>query len=130
MAAHSDLAEINAQARFNEATLAQLRSLDSMRPGLLQNLVEVFERNTLKLIEELEPRIAAGESTLVRASFHALKGSAGSLGALRLSKLAAYTETVAGAGDPERMLGVLLNHVQTEFVGLREALAQLMAAGK
>ena len=130
MDARSNLAELNAEARFNEAALAQLRSLDAMRPGLLQNLVDIFERNTGKLVDELEAKVAAGESTSVRASFHTLKGSAGSLGGLRLSKLAAHAETIAGAGDPEHLLSAVLLSVRAEFVGLRAALAQLMAAGK
>lgn len=70
-------------------------------------------------------RIDAGDWDAVRHFAHTLKGKAGFLGMMELSRMAARLETAAQAGDPGRAhdaLGTLARHLSPIIAGLRRLL--------
>ena len=87
------------EPRIDQAAITQIRQLESVRPGLLRHLVEIFERNAVQLLGELDGHVAAGDLSPLRVRFHSLKGTSGSIGARRLSKIADLAERVANGSQ-------------------------------
>lgn len=81
--------------RVDRTIIAQIRELEAVRPGVLRHLIGMFINNTALVLNEIDGRILAGESEELRIAFHSLKGTAASLGAARLSRLAAGAESAA-----------------------------------
>lgn len=79
--------------------LEELSSLESVRPGLLTNLIEKFESNRMAQLGELELARALGDTERVRSLLHSLKGAAATLGLAGLARHFARLEQT-----PEQML--------------------------
>jgi HPt (histidine-containing phosphotransfer) domain-containing protein len=111
-----------AEPRLDLAVIERVRELESVRPGLLQRLIEVFDRNAQQIFDALDARLAAGAVEDLRIGFHSLKGTAASLGALRLSHLAMLTEQACSDGVVDANLHPLLQQLQLEFTAVRDEL--------
>jgi two-component system sensor histidine kinase/response regulator len=70
-----------------------IRSFDA---GLIAKLVDIFERTTPPLLDELRGAVERGEETTVRQLAHKLRGSSETVGAQRLSELARQLELGEG----------------------------------
>jgi PAS domain S-box-containing protein len=83
--------------------VTMLRSLAELNvPGeadAVAEMVGLFLKNAVPLRDRLVEAAAAGDLATFQASAHSLKGSAGGLGAQRLSRLCAELEKRAKAGD-------------------------------
>ncbi|MGE4072143.1 MAG: Hpt domain-containing protein [Lysobacterales bacterium] len=80
-------------------TLDELRLLDRVKPGLLDQLIERFEAKRLGQLTALEQALAEQRWPEIKSLAHSLKGGAGSIGLIALSRLAAQLE-----GDPQALL--------------------------
>ena len=69
-------------------------------PEMVVRLVEVFERTTPPLLDELRAAVAAGDQARARALAHKLKGGSETVGAARLAALARGLEA-DGAARPD-----------------------------
>ena len=86
-------------------------------------LIDVFIAEGRERVAVAAQAAAAGDTKGVAAAAHALKSSAGNLGARALGARAATLERVAGAGDTS--LGKLVDALGVEFT---EACGALQAA--
>ena len=110
--------------RIDYAIVAQIRQLESARPGLAKHLVAGFEYNIAQFLGTIDSRIAAADNEALRRGFHSMKGTAASLGALRLSHIAGIAESVAtGEKNAESLLEVA-QRVWLEFEAMRGELAR------
>ncbi len=80
-------------------TLDELRLLDQVKPGLLDQLIERFEAKRLGQLTALEQALAGQQWSEIKSLAHSLKGGAGSIGLIGLSRLAAQLES-----DPQALL--------------------------
>jgi two-component system sensor histidine kinase RpfC len=70
---------------LNQETLAQLEALGS--PGFLERLIGVFLADNEVLIQKVQSSVAARNFIEFRNHLHAMKGSAASMGAERLTRI-------------------------------------------
>ena len=117
------------ELRLDHAVVEQVRQLESVRPGLLRRLVDVFERNAVQFFDGLDAQLAAGDTDALRIGFHSLKGTAASLGALRLSRLAMLTERACGDSGERTALLQLAHALRIEFAAVRVELTRAAGDG-
>lgn len=87
-----DSPSIEQWPRLDLDSIDQIRELETVRPGLLAKLAASFEESGPRLLAQIREALASGDSAAARAAAHALKGTAASLGALRLSEQARRLE--------------------------------------
>ena len=111
-------------------TMEQLRLLDLSQPGLLNELLRMFEAGRQLYLNQLEQALANADFEELRVCAHTLKGSAAGMGALQLSKLAFEIEKKsraqglvtsdqlsALADEYDRALSQVTKFVQNNAVG-------------
>ncbi len=91
--------------------------------SILSEVLKVFLVDAPGRIAELRNALEQGDATATRRQAHALKGAAGSVGALSLQALAAQAERAAEAQDLPRA-AMLLPNVETQFNELRVVLSE------
>ena len=112
------------EPRLEPLIFEQARQLAMARPGLMSSLVTTFDQQTARLLCEADKAISLGDLEALRTGFHNLKGSAGSLGARRLSQMASAMEhACAEAGTPESELRAMVKWIGAEFAEVRIVLA-------
>jgi HPt (histidine-containing phosphotransfer) domain-containing protein len=79
--------------------LDQISQLEQFKPGLSAHLLSLFEANSQNQLQLLLAALSAGDHDEVRRVAHSIKGLASSMGAGRLSCLAANLEALAEAGS-------------------------------
>jgi two-component system, sensor histidine kinase and response regulator len=117
---------------LDPAMLAELCALEEAgEPGLLAELVDLFEQDSLARLAALRAGIARGDAMAVAREAHALKGSSGNIGAPRLQGVCAELVTL-GRGGALDGASELLGRAEEEFgravVSLRAAVAQARPA--
>ena len=117
-------ASFDSVPRIDYAVIAQIRQLESVRPGLAKHLVEVFERNAKQFFADIAGCLAANDMETLRIGFHSMKGPAGSLGAQRLSHIAGIAERAAVGDSGAGPVDIVAKHLQDEFEAVRTELAQ------
>ena len=85
--------------RLDREQLEQIDQLDAFRPGFRRSLRSMFERNAKQQVDACAEAAAGTELEVLRKAAHALKGTASSVGASRLSALSARIEQRAEDGD-------------------------------
>lgn len=80
-------------------TLDELRLLDRVKPGLLDQLIERFESKRMGQLAALEQAMTEQRWPEIKSLAHSLKGGAGSIGLVALSQMAAQLED-----DPQMLL--------------------------
>lgn len=125
----SSLQLANSEPRIDHEMVAQVRQLESVRPGLFSHLIGVFDTNATALFKEIPERITNKEMESLRVSFHSLKGTAASLGAQRLSFIADIAEKAAENNASTQSLELIFMHLSEEFEATRIEL-QLAALDK
>lgn len=81
------------------ATLEELLNLDDGATGLVMEMAGLFQEDGPLRITQLKEACAAGDHQAAGESAHALKGAAGTLGAVRLRALAGEAERLARQND-------------------------------
>jgi HPt (histidine-containing phosphotransfer) domain-containing protein len=102
--------------------LRGLRELrDANEPDFLTELIDLFTEDSEKLMQELRAACLAGDAEEIRQAAHTLKGSSGSLGALRLSKMYHEVEVLGRTKQIENLAG-LMPRLEEEYMLAREFL--------
>jgi len=109
-----------AQAQVvNAETLAQLEALGS--PGFLERLIGVFVADNDVLIQKVQTAVAARNFNEFRNHLHAMKGSAASMGAERLTRVCSEQGKLTDAELRLQSLQ-LVRSIELELEMAREAL--------
>lgn len=103
----------------NAETLAQLEALGS--PGFLERLIGVFVADNDLLIQKVQSALAARNFTEFRNHLHAMKGSAASMGAERLTRVCNDQGKLSDAELRLQSLQ-LVRAIEQELQSAREAL--------
>lgn len=85
---------------------ANLAEFDRYEAGTVARLVELFAAGAPARVDALEDAVAAGDLTEVERRAHALRGSAGNLGAFALADVLAIIERDAAGGRAPRTTAV------------------------
>jgi HPt (histidine-containing phosphotransfer) domain-containing protein len=89
----------------------------------VREVIAVFQRDTEIRIQKIRAAIAAGDASQVRAESHAVKGSAGQVGALELSSVCRQIEAAALKQDLGAASG-LLPELEAAFQTVRAAMSR------
>ncbi len=108
----------------NSATLADLEELGSS-PGFMDKLIGVFVADNVTLVAKMESTLAGRNVGEFRSHLHAMKGSAASMGAERLTLLC---KDIGRLSDAQIKLQVLplLKSLRDELAATREALERYL----
>jgi HPt (histidine-containing phosphotransfer) domain-containing protein len=88
---------------LDRATLESLWELGGDTPSLLEDVAERFIDTAPMDIAVLAGAVATGDLAAAARAAHALKGSCGAVGAMRMARLAAEIEAAAVARRPETL---------------------------
>jgi len=103
--------------------MEQLLSLDDGELGLLEEMLVLYKEDTPDRIQAVAVTLAAGEMTEMADVAHAIKGSAGTMGAPKVRAVAALLEGGGRTGKweapPEELL-VQLRQVYADSVAALE----------
>ena len=112
----------------NPRTLADLEELGSS-PGFIDKLIGVFVADNATLVAKMESTLAGRNIGEFRSHLHAMKGSAASMGAERLTVLC---KDIGRLSDAEIRLQVLplLKSLRDELAATREALDRYLLGRK
>lgn len=111
----------SSQSLLDLETLDELRLLDSLKPGLIDQLILRFETNRLGQIASIEQAFGKKDWPDIKSLAHSLKGGAASLGLTQLSRLAAELEVNPQALEHNpALLGSLSTAMTLGMQALRE----------
>lgn len=91
---------------------------------LVRELMDLFSSGTRERLAAARHAVDAGDSEGARGAFHALKSSAGQLGAVRMQALCEDAEQTAGRGDVAGA-AALLAELDAEWAIVREQMATI-----
>ena len=101
----------------------ELRQLAESDKGLVKEVLSVFRSDTAERIAKLRAALDRGDRVTVKNQAHAVKGSAGQVGAAEVSELCRKIEFQAVASD-EAVLRALVAQLDTAFASVcREMIA-------
>ncbi len=84
---------------WSEPALQQLRALQAQSPAVVEEIVELFKGDSLRLVTELRAAVEAKEGETVSRLGHELLGASGTVGAERMATLAERLKDAFKAGD-------------------------------
>ncbi len=84
-------------------TVARLRELGDAtgEPAFVAGLVDEFETSSLQRLRDCARLLSDGDLTALERAGHSLKGSSGTIGAMRVRELSAELERAAREGDAD-----------------------------
>ena len=126
-AAPSARTQNNPLVALDAAVLENIRKMErNGSPGLLARLVDLYQRNTATLLEQLRGAADGGEREGLRTAAHTLKSSSANVGAVRMQGLCKDLEMMARTGPvPDAMAYVAA--IEQEFARVRAALRGQLA---
>ncbi|MGH3088250.1 MAG: PAS domain S-box protein, partial [Rubrobacteraceae bacterium] len=112
---------------LSAVVIASLRELQGEdEPNLLSELVDTFEEDTSERLRTLRQAFKSDDAESVARIAHALKGSTGNMGVVRMSRLSAELQEAGSSGDLGRA-APLIEGLKKEF---ERALPALRSAAK
>lgn len=117
----------HAEPILDAPQIADLRALDKGQGAIYAGFVEMFLSGAPVRIARLKALAAASDAAALAAAAHALRGSAGNVGALRLSVLFHRIEQAAQGANPAEA-AALIGTLDEAYAAARDAL--LGATGK
>lgn len=100
----------------------ELRQLAESDEGLVKEVLHVFQTDTTDRLSKLRAALDRNDLAQVRNQAHAIKGSAGQVGAIEVAALCREIESRALASDPTT-LRPLLARVETAFEDVCRAMS-------
>lgn len=94
---------------------------------LVQELVDLFSREAPARLAVMRESLAAQDRGAIARSAHAIRGSAGNLGAIRVGRLSTEIEQAATHGDL-RTISPLLEQLSHELDYVQRSLTERLAA--
>jgi HPt (histidine-containing phosphotransfer) domain-containing protein len=114
-----------AVSALDAEALAEIAQLErSVRPGLLAQLVGLFEDTGALLLAELDAGLASADAPRIRAAAHSFKSTARNIGAVALGEVCAGIEAAAAQPSPRLRAQVAAAHA--EFAASQRALRALL----
>ena len=110
--------------------MEQLLSLDDGELGLLEEMLVLYTEDTPDRIRAIETTLGTGEMTDMADVAHAIKGSAGTMGAPKVRAVAALLEGAGRQGKWEQPPDVLLAQLKQAYADSVAALEAFVAAKK
>ncbi len=89
---------------------------------LVKEILAVFQTDSTERLAAMRAACSGDDRTALRRQAHALKGSSGQVGALRLSKICQALEAKAPAG-PREELEEILAEAERAFAEVRQAMS-------
>jgi HPt (histidine-containing phosphotransfer) domain-containing protein len=96
-----------------------LTALEADSPGFLSELIDDFETGAVRRLEALHAAILSGDRVALAFAAHSLRGSCGTLGALRMARTAARLEDEP---MPLTAAASLVSGLNREYARVRRAL--------
>ena len=90
-------------------------------PQFLTELFAEFERDALAQLEAMHVALSQGDAIMLGRAAHKIKGMSGTLGAARVSRVAAMIQERANCGELKHA-PKLVSRLQNEFEAARDAL--------
>ena len=115
-------------ACLDPGTLDQLLDLDDGATGLVAELFGLFQEDTPSRLASLRQHLAAGEAGIVSELAHALKGSAGTMGAMKMQGIAQEIEKATKAGRLDAEIAALLPALEAAYTEACGALQAFISA--
>ena len=111
-------------SQLDAQALQRLRELDpSGTSRLVERVFKAFATSVARLLPQLDAAQAGGDAAGIRHVAHTLKSSSASIGAVKLSRLCAEMEALAGQGridGMEQRIATLNEEVSTVLEALQE----------
>ena len=108
---------------IDQNALEALRSLqDDSDDDLLAELIELFLQDAPVRLGAIREAIAGEDWAQLAASAHSLKGSCGSLGAVRMADLCGRLERYGRSGRDRREAEQMFKELEAESLLVRDAL--------
>jgi HPt (histidine-containing phosphotransfer) domain-containing protein len=115
---HSTLPTVD-WAHVEEMRLLQMEG----EPDFVEEMVDLFVKETPSLIEAIRRSVAASNSEGLRRAAHTLKGNCNSIGATRMGALALDLERI-GRGELVQDAGAIFAELESEFENARKAFTE------
>lgn len=115
-------------ACLDAATLDQLIDLDDGATGLLAELLGLFKEDSPERLQGLQRCMASGDAGSAAELAHALKGAAGTIGAVRMRAIAQDIEKAAKAGRTDAEVAAWVAELQAAYAEACAALDAFLAA--
>lgn len=113
---------------LDPATLDQLLGLDDGGTGLVAELFELFKEDSPERLANMRKHLEAGDAGAISELAHALKGSAGTMGATRMRGLAQDIEKATKAGRADAAVADGLTQLEAAYAEACAALSGFLSA--
>ncbi len=127
MAPDIDPAEDPILEQLDMDTMEQLLNLDDGELGLLEEMLGLYKEDTPGRILAIEATLATGDMTEMADVAHAVKGSAGTMGAPRVRAVAAQLESAGRVGKSDQPPAELLVQLKQTYADSVQALETFVA---
>ena len=117
-------------AHLDMDVMDQLLSLDDGELGLLEEMLGLYTEDTPGRLEAIGAALAEGQMTDMADVAHAVKGSAGTMGAPKVRAVAALLEGAGRTGKTETPLPELLAQLKVAYAESVKALESFVASRK
>lgn len=91
---------------LDEETLNMLNEFASGSPEIVQDILDSFEPEAVKLMDEIKSARENEDAHLLKTAAHSLSGISGSIGAARLRQVASDTENAIKAENLNEAFGL------------------------
>jgi len=108
------------ECRLDPQVLAEVAGAS---PDFANELVDLFVQDSRKRVTTLAAAVQAHDRTGVRTAAHGLKGSAGAIGARRLSMMCHVLEHHAATSDDRETAARLVGDIDRELTALVDVFA-------
>ena len=116
---------------MNETVVIDMKAIERLHEWggkrLVAQMIDLFLQQAPQRLEGLRQGLANGDVETVERSAHSLKSTAGNLGAMALSDLAAKAEAAAGKRDLGAVRG-LFAEIEAEYTRAQDALSVMEGA--
>ncbi len=113
---------------LDPATVDQLLGLDDGGTGLMEELFGLFQEDTPSRLANLRTHLRAGEGGVASELAHALKGSAGTMGATRMRTIAQQIEKSTKTGTVDPATAALMPELEAAYLEACEGLQSFLSA--
>jgi HPt (histidine-containing phosphotransfer) domain-containing protein len=110
----------DAQAPLDPGVFGALVGLEAEAPGFLTELLEEFRDGCARRLAVMHAALRTGDAEALSFAAHGMRGSCGTLGAVRMAALARHLEDLPPTRAEERP--ILVARLETEYAAVRRAL--------
>jgi len=116
------LNELNNVPVLNPDTLAQIKAVDGGNLGLTKEMFNIFKTDTPIRLSAIQAAIKANDTEKVRKMSHAIKGSCGTMGIMRVKAVSAMLEAYAKGFKVEEPPDKLFERLKNAYLEVCEAM--------